>query len=74
MPAADNTLAGYVESWSPEPLVDEGVRMIAGGRLRQPAFVGEHLLASGVPGSDGAVLRLASVREGRHVTADVSFA
>lgn len=43
-------------------------------RLRHPAFAGEHLLASGVPTSDGAALRLASAREACHATADVIFA
>lgn len=43
-------------------------------RLRHPAFAGEHLLASGVAASDGAALRLASARERRHATAEVTFA
>ena len=43
-------------------------------RLRHPAFVGEHLLAAGLPTPDGAALRLASVREVRHATAEITFA
>ncbi|MEU6087090.1 hypothetical protein ABZ865_09810 [Streptomyces sp. NPDC047085] len=44
-------------------------------RLHRPAFKGEHLLADGTP-SDGcrARLRVATHREGRHATAEVTFA
>ncbi|MBD9735841.1 MaoC family dehydratase N-terminal domain-containing protein [Streptomyces sp. H28] len=43
-------------------------------RLRRPAFAGEHLLAAGTPSGDGATLRVATHREQRHATAEVTFA
>ncbi|MFA3878589.1 MaoC family dehydratase N-terminal domain-containing protein [Streptomyces sp. MMCC 100] len=43
-------------------------------RLRRPAFAGERLLASGTPDGHGAALRIASHREERHATAEVTFA
>ncbi|MET7511680.1 MaoC family dehydratase N-terminal domain-containing protein [Streptomyces albidoflavus] len=43
-------------------------------RLRRPAFAGEHLLACGTPSDHGAALRIATPREDRHATAEVSFA
>ncbi|MBB4158258.1 hypothetical protein [Streptomyces cinereoruber] len=43
-------------------------------RLRRPAFAGERLLASGTPEAQGAALRIASHREERHATAEVTFA
>jgi 3-methylfumaryl-CoA hydratase len=43
-------------------------------RLRRPAFAGEHLLASGVSTERDAVLRIATHREERHATAEVTFA
>ena len=44
-------------------------------RLHRPAFVGERLLADGTP-SDGAAarLRIATHRESRHASAEVTFA
>ncbi|WP_460062680.1 HTD2 family dehydratase [Streptomyces sp. YKOK-I1] len=42
-------------------------------RLHRPAFAGEHLLADGTPGDEGARLRLATHREARHATAEVTF-
>jgi 3-methylfumaryl-CoA hydratase len=42
-------------------------------RLRRPAFVGEHLLASGIPAGGSADLRIATHREQRHATAEVTF-
>ncbi|MEU1517478.1 MaoC family dehydratase N-terminal domain-containing protein [Streptomyces sp. NPDC005811] len=45
-------------------------------RLHRPAFAGEHLLADGTPvdgDGDGARLRLATHREARHATAEVTF-
>ncbi|MEU6841066.1 hypothetical protein ABZ930_04230 [Streptomyces sp. NPDC046716] len=43
-------------------------------RLRSPAFVGEHLVARGTRRADGAHLSIATVREERHATAEVTFA
>ncbi|WP_420032134.1 hypothetical protein ACN2WE_04515 [Streptomyces sp. cg28] len=43
-------------------------------RLRHPVFVGEHLVARGTPGANGAELSIATVREERHATAQVTFA
>ncbi|WP_312866346.1 hypothetical protein [Streptomyces boluensis] len=43
-------------------------------RLRSPAFVGEHLLATGARTADGAELSVATHREARHATAEVRFA
>ncbi|MER6152915.1 FAS1-like dehydratase domain-containing protein [Streptomyces hirsutus] len=42
-------------------------------RLRRPAFVGEQLLASGTPSEGGTTLRIATHREQRHATAEVTF-
>ncbi|MFC8519765.1 hypothetical protein [Streptomyces sp. NPDC057257] len=42
-------------------------------RLHRPAFVGEHLLADGVPADGQARLRVATHREPRHATAEVTF-
>ncbi|MCH5675640.1 hypothetical protein [Streptomyces gilvus] len=43
-------------------------------RLRSPAFAGERLLAVGTPTDGGATLRVATHREERHATAEVTFA
>ena len=43
-------------------------------RLRRPAFAEEHLLACGTPTGDRAELRVATHREERHATAEVTFA
>ncbi|GHB73629.1 hypothetical protein GCM10010377_75090 [Streptomyces viridiviolaceus] len=43
-------------------------------RLRRPAFAGEQLLACGAPTDRSAALRIATAREDRHATAEVSFA
>ncbi|MDX5563006.1 hypothetical protein PYK79_05490 [Streptomyces sp. ID05-04B] len=43
-------------------------------RLHRPAFVGEHLLADGTPTDDHAQLHIATHREARHATAEVTFA
>ncbi|WP_416982485.1 hypothetical protein [Streptomyces sp. T028] len=43
-------------------------------RLHRPAFAGEHLLADGTPGADRARLHIATHREPRHATAEVTFA
>ncbi|MGY0488921.1 hypothetical protein [Streptomyces sp. WG-D5] len=45
-------------------------------RLHRPVFVGEHLLAAGTPTDDGqgARLTLATHREARHASAEVTFA
>jgi 3-methylfumaryl-CoA hydratase len=43
-------------------------------RLRRPAFVGEHLLASGITAGGRADLRIATHREQRNATAEVSLA
>ncbi|WP_405593634.1 hypothetical protein [Streptomyces sp. NBC_01092] len=43
-------------------------------RLHHPAFLGEHLLADGVPADGHARLHIATHREARHATAEVSFA
>jgi len=43
-------------------------------RLRRPVFVGERLLASGTPSDERADLHLATHREARHATAEVTFA
>ncbi|MGW4287250.1 FAS1-like dehydratase domain-containing protein [Streptomyces sp. NPDC004673] len=44
-------------------------------RLRRPAFAGERLLVAGSPAGDGgAALRVATHREERHATAEVTFA
>ncbi|WP_439678421.1 FAS1-like dehydratase domain-containing protein [Embleya sp. MST-111070] len=42
-------------------------------RLRRPVFAGERLLASGAPAEYGAALRIATHREERHATAEVTF-
>jgi hydroxyacyl-ACP dehydratase HTD2-like protein with hotdog domain len=43
-------------------------------RLHRPAFVGEHLLADGTPSDGHARLRIATHREARHASAEVTFA
>ncbi|MEV4734906.1 MaoC family dehydratase N-terminal domain-containing protein [Saccharopolyspora sp. NPDC049426] len=43
-------------------------------RLRSPIFAGEHIVASGNPAVDGAVLQVATHRDARHATAEVTFA
>jgi 3-methylfumaryl-CoA hydratase len=43
-------------------------------RLRRPVFAGEHLRALGGPEGGGAKLRIATAREDRTATAEVSFA
>ncbi|MEU2686834.1 hypothetical protein ABZ654_23740 [Streptomyces hygroscopicus] len=43
-------------------------------RLRSPAFAGEHLLAAGSPTDGRAQLRIATGRQDRHATAEVTFA
>ncbi|KAK1185278.1 hypothetical protein B7755_048690 [Streptomyces sp. NBS 14/10] len=43
-------------------------------RLHRPAFLGERLLADGTPTDDHARLHLATHREARHATAEVTFA
>ncbi|GHF60619.1 3-methylfumaryl-CoA hydratase [Amycolatopsis bartoniae] len=43
-------------------------------RLRRPVFAGEHLRALGDPAPGGASLRIATAREDRAATAEVSFA
>lgn len=43
-------------------------------RLHRPAFAGEHLLADGAPAGAHAGLRVATHREARHATAEVTFA
>ncbi|MEU8876925.1 hypothetical protein AB0D24_38490 [Streptomyces javensis] len=43
-------------------------------RLRRPVFSGEHLAACGAPAGDRAGLRVATHREDRHATAEVTFA
>jgi 3-methylfumaryl-CoA hydratase len=43
-------------------------------RLNSPAFAGEHLLACGTTSGTGARLRVASHREPRHATAEVTYA
>ncbi|MFH8470808.1 hypothetical protein [Streptomyces sp. NPDC017991] len=43
-------------------------------RLHRPAFVGEHLLADGTPTEGQARLHVATYREARHATAQVTFA
>jgi hydroxyacyl-ACP dehydratase HTD2-like protein with hotdog domain len=52
---------------------DRAVRLLA-YRLRSPVFVGEHLLAYGTPNDGGANLRIATQRDTRHATAEVTFA
>ena len=42
-------------------------------RLRRPLFAGEPLLACGTPTDGGADLRIATRREERHATAEVTF-
>lgn len=42
-------------------------------RLHRPAFTGEHLLAEGTPTDGDARLRIATHREARHATAEVTF-
>lgn len=52
----------------------QAVRSV-GYRLRQPVFAGEHVRAVGAPDSGGkAGLRIATAREPRHATAEVTFA
>jgi 3-methylfumaryl-CoA hydratase len=43
-------------------------------RLRSPVFVGEHLVGCGTPSAAGANMRVATHREARHATAEVTFA
>lgn len=43
-------------------------------RLRRPVFAGEGIVACGTPSGDRADLRIASHREQRHATAEVTFA
>lgn len=43
-------------------------------RLRKPVFAGEHVCALGDPGEGGAALRVATARDDRHATAEVTFA
>lgn len=43
-------------------------------RLRSPIFAGEQIVASGNPSADGAVLQVATHRDARHATAEVTFA
>ncbi|MGP3939124.1 MULTISPECIES: hypothetical protein [Streptomyces] len=43
-------------------------------RLRRPLFAGERLVTSGTPSGGGADLRIATHREARHATAEVTFA
>ncbi|MEV6703315.1 hypothetical protein AB0M68_40445 [Streptomyces sp. NPDC051453] len=43
-------------------------------RLRRPAFVGEQLLATGAFADSNATLQIATHREQRHATAEVTFA
>jgi 3-methylfumaryl-CoA hydratase len=43
-------------------------------RLRTPVFAGERLAACGTPSDSGAELRVATHREARHATAEVTFA
>ncbi|MFI8880770.1 hypothetical protein [Streptomyces sp. NPDC055243] len=43
-------------------------------RLRRPVFAGEHLAACGTPSDDRAELRIATHREARHATAEVTYA
>ncbi|MHC3467414.1 HTD2 family dehydratase [Streptomyces sp. 7R007] len=43
-------------------------------RLHRPAFAGEHLLAAGTPAGARAALHIATHREPRHATAEVTFA
>lgn len=42
-------------------------------RLRRPVFAGEGIVACGTPSGDRADLRIASHREQRHATAEVTF-
>ncbi|NEA98570.1 hypothetical protein [Streptomyces sp. SID13726] len=42
-------------------------------RLHRPAFAAERLLADGTPSDDGARLHIATHREARHATAEVTF-
>ncbi|WKX15425.1 hypothetical protein [Streptomyces sp. NL15-2K] len=42
-------------------------------RLRRPVFAGGHIAAAGAPTADGAELSLATARERRHATAEVTF-
>lgn len=51
---------------------DKQVRSLS-YRLRRPAFAGEHLRALGRPEGDGANLRIATAREDRSATAEVTF-
>ncbi|TCP39358.1 3-methylfumaryl-CoA hydratase [Tamaricihabitans halophyticus] len=43
-------------------------------RLRSPVFAGEQVVASGNSTSNGAVLQVATHRDARHATAEVTFA
>jgi 3-methylfumaryl-CoA hydratase len=43
-------------------------------RLRRPVFAGEHLTAVGTPGATGAELSIATARDTRHATTEVTFA
>ncbi|GAA2931995.1 hypothetical protein [Streptomyces mexicanus] len=52
---------------------DRTVRSVS-YRLRRPVFVGARLLASGTPTAGTAALRIATHREPRHATAEVTFA
>ncbi|MFC4498115.1 MULTISPECIES: hypothetical protein [Streptomyces] len=51
---------------------DRRVRSLA-YRLRSPVFAGERLTACGTPAGDEAALRVATHREERHATAEVTF-
>lgn len=42
-------------------------------RLHRPAFVGEHLLADGTPAGGHTRLRIATTREHRHASGEVTF-
>ncbi|MGW3284824.1 hypothetical protein ACWDR3_09290 [Streptomyces sp. NPDC001002] len=42
-------------------------------RLHKPVFGGEHIAACGTPTDEGAALRVATHREERHATAEVTF-
>ena len=42
-------------------------------RLRKPVFAGEHVCALGDPDGAGASLRVATARDGKHATAEVTF-
>ncbi|HVW43126.1 MAG TPA: hypothetical protein VHC18_17430 [Amycolatopsis sp.] len=52
---------------------DRDVRTLS-FRLRKPVFAGEHVCALGDPAGDGASLRVATARDEKHATAEVTFA